>query len=91
MIERYTRPEMGQLWSLENKFQRWLDVELAACDAWAELGVIPERPRRKFGRRRPSPSSAYWKSKRKCTTTSSRLRRAWPSTSGPPPAISTTA
>lgn len=41
MIERYTLPEMGQLWSLETKFQRWLDVELAACDAWAELGVIP--------------------------------------------------
>lgn len=42
MIERYTRPEMGELWTLEAKFRRWLDVELAACDAWAELGVIPK-------------------------------------------------
>src|SRR5690606_10319933 len=42
MIERYTRPEMRRLWSLENKFRRWLDVELAVCDAWAELGVIPK-------------------------------------------------
>lgn len=42
MIERYTRPEMGELWTLEAKFQRWLQVELAACDAWAELGVIPK-------------------------------------------------
>lgn len=41
MIERYTRPEMGRLWTLEAKFQRWLDVEIAACEAWAELGVIP--------------------------------------------------
>lgn len=42
MIERYTRPEMQRLWSLENKFRRWLDVELAVCDAWTELGVIPK-------------------------------------------------
>lgn len=42
MIERYTRPEMGELWTLEAKFRRWLDVEVAACDAWAELGVIPK-------------------------------------------------
>lgn len=42
MIERYTRPEMGELWTLETKFRRWLQVELAACDAWAELGEIPK-------------------------------------------------
>ncbi|MDI3492204.1 MAG: adenylosuccinate lyase [Desulfomicrobiaceae bacterium] len=42
MIERYTRPEMGALWSLDRKFQAWLDVELAVCEAWCELGVIPE-------------------------------------------------
>jgi adenylosuccinate lyase len=41
MIERYTRPVMAKLWSLENKFQKWLEVELAVCDAWAELGEIP--------------------------------------------------
>ena len=41
MIDRYTRPEMGQLWSLENKFRVWLEVELAVCEAWHSLGRIP--------------------------------------------------
>ena len=41
MIERYCRPEMKRVWSDENKFTKWLDVEFAACHAWAELGVIP--------------------------------------------------
>jgi adenylosuccinate lyase len=42
MIDRYTRPDMGRLWSDEARFQRWLDVELAALDAWETLGRIPE-------------------------------------------------
>ncbi len=42
MIERYTRPEMADLWSEEQQFQSWLEVELAACAAWSELGVIPK-------------------------------------------------
>ncbi|QXD15610.1 adenylosuccinate lyase [Rhodocaloribacter litoris] len=42
MIDRYTRPEMGELWSEEQQYQSWLEVELAACAAWAELGVIPK-------------------------------------------------
>src|SRR5690554_1857520 len=42
MIDRYTRPEMGDLWSEHGQFQSWLDVELAACGAWSEVtGVIP--------------------------------------------------
>ncbi|MBM4145543.1 MAG: adenylosuccinate lyase, partial [Nitrospira sp.] len=41
MIARYTRPEMGRLWDPENKYQKWLDVEIAVCEAWAELGEIP--------------------------------------------------
>ncbi len=41
MIERYSRPEMKRVWSDENKFNKWLDVEIAVCDAWAEVGVIP--------------------------------------------------
>lgn len=41
MIERYTRPEMGAIWTEENKYQAWLEVELLACEAWSELGVIP--------------------------------------------------
>src|SRR3954467_5386152 len=41
MIERYTLPEMGALWSERNKFQKWLDVELAVCEVHAEMGTIP--------------------------------------------------
>lgn len=42
MIERYTLPEMGAVWSLQNKFQKWLDVEIAVCEVHAEDGTIPE-------------------------------------------------
>ena len=41
MIPRYTRPEMGRIWSDENKFRQWLEVELAASEALAEMGVVP--------------------------------------------------
>jgi adenylosuccinate lyase len=41
MIDRYTLPEMGALWSDETKFQKWLDVEIAVCEVHAEMGVIP--------------------------------------------------
>lgn len=41
MIPRYTRPEMGAIWSDENKFAIWLEIEILACEAQAELGVIP--------------------------------------------------
>src|SRR5438045_311367 len=41
MINRYTLPEMGALWSEQNKFQKWLDVEIAVCEVHAEMGVIP--------------------------------------------------
>ncbi len=40
MIERYSRPEMSSVWSEENKFNTWLKVEIAACEAWNELGKI---------------------------------------------------
>lgn len=42
MIERYTLPQMGSLWTDEYKFRTWLEVEIAACEAWARLGKIPE-------------------------------------------------
>ena len=42
MIERYTREKMGKIWTLENKFQKWLDIEIVACEAWALLGIIPQ-------------------------------------------------
>ena len=41
MIRRYTRPEMGAVWSDETKYARWLAVELAVCEAHARHGVIP--------------------------------------------------
>ena len=42
MINRYSREEMRKVWSEENKFQSWLKVELCACEAFKELGIIPE-------------------------------------------------
>src|SRR5271157_5305733 len=54
MIRRYTRPEMGRIWSDENKFRRWLDVEIAAAEVEAEAGLIPAsaaRAIRRWGRR----------------------------------------
>jgi len=42
MIERYTRPEMGRVWTDENRYQKWLDVEIAACEAMAHEGMIPK-------------------------------------------------
>lgn len=41
MIDRYTLPEMGEIWTDQNRYQKWLDVELAVCEAWAKLGEIP--------------------------------------------------
>jgi adenylosuccinate lyase len=42
MIDRYARPKMKAVWSEENKFQKWLQVELAVCRAWTKAGVIPQ-------------------------------------------------
>lgn len=41
MIARYTRPEMGAIWTDQNKYQAWLEVEILACEAWSKLGDIP--------------------------------------------------
>ena len=41
MIERYTLPEMRYIWSEESKFQSWLDVEIAVCEAWEHFGLAP--------------------------------------------------
>ncbi len=41
MIKRYTLPEMGAIWEDRNRFQKWLDVELAVCEAWHALGELP--------------------------------------------------
>ncbi len=41
MINRYTLPEMGAVWSEENKLRNWLKIEIAACEGWAQIGKIP--------------------------------------------------
>ncbi|MEJ5362350.1 MAG: adenylosuccinate lyase [Spirochaetota bacterium] len=43
MIDRYSRKQIANIWSLENKFKIWLDIEIAACEANAQLGVIPQQ------------------------------------------------
>jgi len=42
MIERYSRPQMKKVWSDKSKFDKWLKVEIAVCEAWAEQGVVPQ-------------------------------------------------
>src|SRR4029450_9310790 len=42
MIQRYTNPDMGAIWSDQRRYETWLDVELAAADAMAEAGIIPQ-------------------------------------------------
>jgi adenylosuccinate lyase len=51
LISRYTRPEMGRVWSEENKFQKWLDVELAATETLAEAGIVPREAAAKLRER----------------------------------------
>jgi adenylosuccinate lyase len=42
MLQRYSRPEMAAIWTEENKFKAWLEVEILSCEAWSELGHIPK-------------------------------------------------
>jgi adenylosuccinate lyase len=51
LISRYTRPEMGRIWSEENRFQKWLDVELAATETLAEAGIVPREAAKKLRER----------------------------------------
>ncbi len=51
MIPRYTRPEMGRIWSDENKFRLWLEVEIATAEVEAEAGLIPKRAARAIRRK----------------------------------------
>ncbi|OGC29448.1 adenylosuccinate lyase [candidate division WOR-1 bacterium RIFOXYB2_FULL_48_7] len=51
MIDRYTMPKMREIWSEENKFRKWLEVELAACEAWSSLGKIPREALHKIKRK----------------------------------------
>jgi adenylosuccinate lyase len=56
VIDRYSRPAMAQVWSDERKLAAWLEVELAALDAWAELGVVPAEAARAVRSEAVAPS-----------------------------------
>src|SRR5580700_11121209 len=51
LIGRYTRAEMGRVWSEDNRFQKWLEVELAATETLAEAGIVPREAAAKLGER----------------------------------------
>ena len=55
MIPRYSRPEMTRVWSDEHKYETWLRVEVAVCEAWGEQGVIPQEAVEKIRRARFDP------------------------------------
>ncbi len=42
MIDRYSREEMANIWTDQNRYEAWLEVEILACEAWSELGHIPK-------------------------------------------------
>lgn len=48
MISRYCRPEMARLWTTEYKLRKWIEIEVLACEAWAQLGVIPDDAARRI-------------------------------------------
>ncbi|ANZ32962.1 adenylosuccinate lyase [Staphylococcus carnosus] len=48
MIERYSREEMSQIWTDQNRYEAWLEVEILACEAWSKLGFIPEEDVKKI-------------------------------------------
>lgn len=50
MLDRYTRPEMGKIWSLQNKYAAWLKVEIAATNAWVEQGEVPKADAEKIAK-----------------------------------------
>jgi adenylosuccinate lyase len=55
MIERYSRPDMKRVWSEDNKYNKWLDIEIAVCDAWSQLGRIPRSSLNKIKLARCNP------------------------------------
>ena len=58
MIPRYSRPAMSALWSDEAKLRRWLDVELAALDGWAEIWAVPRDAVERIRERATPPTPA---------------------------------
>ncbi len=60
MIDRYTRPEMGQIWDPAAQYASWLEVELAAAEAMAELGTIPQEVLPELRQAKP-PDPTLWR------------------------------
>ena len=52
MIPRYSRPDMVKIWSQETKFKIWFEIEAHACDAMANLGLIPREMLRQYGKQK---------------------------------------
>ena len=73
MIDRYTRPEMGRIWSEPNKFRQWLEVELATAEALAEVGQVPQDRPAACASTPVSTSAASRRSSARSGTMSSRL------------------
>ena len=67
MIPRYTRPEIGEVWSPQRKLECWLEVELAATEAWAEEGVVPEEAAEACRERAPPSRSRRSKERERVT------------------------
>jgi adenylosuccinate lyase len=65
MITRYIRPEMGQIWSEENKYKTWWKVELEVCRVQHERGLIPTETFREIESGRLSRSNVFWRLKNK--------------------------
>lgn len=65
MIERYTKPEMGQIWTEFNEWDTLKQVEILASEAQAELGNIPKEAAKEIREKLPFLSTASMKSKRK--------------------------
>lgn len=65
MITRYTRPEMAKIWSDENRYNCWLEVEILADEAWAELGEIPKEDVEKIRKNAKFTVERIWKLKKK--------------------------
>ncbi len=68
MISRYTRPEMGRIWSDENRFRTWLAVEVAATETLAEAGMVPKKAPRRSASALISEWNASTRSKPKYAT-----------------------
>ena len=55
MIPRYSRPAMSRVWEDDARYDKWLQIEVAVCEAWAEEGVIPESEMAQIRRRHLRP------------------------------------